>query len=45
VFPFDEIRVRKIVLEIANGMQDFQRKGIVHRDIKPANILMSDSSP
>ena len=45
MFSFDETRVRKIVLEIATGIQDFHRIGIIHRDIKLANILMSDSSP
>ena len=33
------------MLEIAYGIQDLHKKGIVHRDIKLANILMSDSTP
>ena len=41
VFPLDETRVRKIILEIAQGLQDLHQMNIVHRDIKLANILMS----
>lgn len=44
-FPMDEIRVRIIILEIAQGLQDLHQRNIVHRDIKLANILMSDKSP
>jgi len=45
VFPLSEARVCKIILQIAQGIQDLHRLRIVHRDIKLANILMSDDSP
>jgi serine/threonine-protein kinase len=34
----DKIR---ILTDVANGLQELHRVGIVHRDIKPANILLS----
>ena len=30
-----------ILTDVANGLQELHRVGIVHRDIKPANILLS----
>lgn len=37
--PFAEPVVRKIVLQIANGLAYIHKNGFFHRDIKPENLL------
>ncbi|NOY80845.1 MAG: serine/threonine protein kinase [Kiritimatiellaeota bacterium] len=32
----------RIVTEIAAGLREFEKRGIVHRDVKPANIILTD---
>jgi serine/threonine-protein kinase RIM15 len=36
-----ESECKYYIAEIATGMNDLHKKGIVHRDIKPQNILIS----
>ncbi len=38
--PCDE--AIRIVTEIAAGLKEFEKRGIVHRDVKPANIILTD---
>ena len=42
--PLSEEHVRKIVRQVAIGIEGLHKKNIIHRDIKLHNILMSDSS-
>ena len=39
-----EVFARRILLDIAKGLQDLHNIGIVHRDIKPLNILLTNNS-
>ncbi len=38
IFPL----VRRIAMEIAQGLQYLHRKSVVHRDVKPQNILIDE---
>ena len=39
--PMDIDETLKIVIQIAEGLQEAHENGIVHRDIKPANIMLT----
>lgn len=38
--PQDELGWLDVMLQMADGLSDAEKKGVVHGDIKPANILM-----
>ena len=42
--PLPESLVKKIVYQVARGVQGMHALNIVHRDIKPSNIMLSDYS-
>ena len=39
-----ETHVKKLVIQVALGLQEIHSHNIVHRDIKLENLLMSDFS-
>ena len=41
--PFDLEEALRIAEQVAQGLQEAHKKGIVHRDIKSANIMVTDS--
>lgn len=40
--PLDIEKAKDIVIQVAEGLKEAHKKGIVHRDIKPANIMIND---
>lgn len=38
--PFDVKDVVRIAIQIASGLAEAHKQGLIHRDIKPANVLM-----
>ena len=40
--PLAENHVRKIILQVALGVQSLHKQNIIHRDLKLNNIMMSD---
>ena len=40
--PLDVDEAKDIALQVAEGLKEAHKKGIVHRDIKPANIMIND---
>lgn len=38
--PFQEWQAISIMLQIANGMEQLHRKGILHKDLKTSNVLI-----
>lgn len=38
--PFDVKDVVRIAIQIAGGLAEAHKQGLIHRDIKPANVLM-----
>lgn len=41
---WDEEAVKKMVLDVTQGIKDLKRAGITHRDIKPKNIIREEST-
>jgi serine/threonine protein kinase len=41
--PIDIEEILNIAIQVAKGMEQAHKKGIVHRDIKSANIMVTDS--
>ncbi len=39
--PLDINEALKIVIQVAEGLQEAHENGIIHRDIKPANIMLT----
>lgn len=37
-----ESNIKKIIRQVAQGLQGMHAQNIVHRDIKPSNIMLSD---
>lgn len=44
VQPLQESQARRIIIQVAIGLQSLHERNILHRDIKVENILMSDFS-
>jgi serine/threonine protein kinase/tetratricopeptide (TPR) repeat protein len=42
--PIDQAEALDIAIQVAEGLEEAHKKGIVHRDIKPGNIMVTDKS-
>ncbi len=40
--PFKIEEAMDVAIQVAEGLEEAHRKGIIHRDIKPANIMLTD---
>jgi serine/threonine-protein kinase len=40
--PFNQAEALDIAIQVAKGLEEAHKKGIVHRDIKPGNIMVTD---
>jgi serine/threonine protein kinase len=40
--PLDQAEALDIAIQVAEGLEEAHKKGIVHRDIKPSNIMVTD---
>ena len=38
--PFEVKEVVRIAIQIASGLAEAHKQGVIHRDIKPANVLL-----
>jgi eukaryotic-like serine/threonine-protein kinase len=41
--PFSSTRARRLLRQIALGLSEAHRRGLVHRDLKPANVMLTGS--
>jgi mitogen-activated protein kinase len=39
-YPIDEIQVKKVAVQILNGLKVLHDKGYIHRDLKPGNLII-----
>lgn len=40
--PFDELRAKRIVRKIIEGIDYMHERGVVHRDLNPTNVFLAD---
>ena len=40
--PLDQTEALDIAIQVAEGLEEAHKKGIVHRDIKPGNIMLTE---
>jgi serine/threonine protein kinase len=40
--PFDELKAKRIVQQIIEGIDYMHEKGVVHRDLNPTNVFLVD---
>jgi eukaryotic-like serine/threonine-protein kinase len=43
--PLEVAEALEVALQVAEGLGEAHRQGVIHRDIKPANILLAASGP
>jgi eukaryotic-like serine/threonine-protein kinase len=43
--PLEVAEALEVALQVAEGLGEAHRKGVIHRDIKPANILLAATGP
>jgi serine/threonine protein kinase/Tfp pilus assembly protein PilF len=39
--PLDQAEALDIIIQVAEGLEEAHKKGVVHRDIKPGNIMLT----
>lgn len=38
--PYDELRAKRILIQVCDGLTELHRHGIIHRDITPTNVMI-----